>query len=76
MSRVPFAVLLAAQAGDIQAAELICRHYDSYIDARCRTIREDGDGRPWADPDLRYLAERALLTAIFKFCPQRPPEVK
>ncbi len=76
MKLIPFSVIKAAKENDLEAAEKIRKHYDSYIGSRCLQSYTDENGtrHTYVDEDLRYLAEIALYAAIFRFQFTDPPD--
>ena len=76
MKLIPFFVIKAAKEKDLEAAEKIRKHYDSYIGSRCLQSYTDENGtrHTYVDEDLRYLAEIALYAAIFRFQFTDPPD--
>ncbi len=66
---VPFSIIKAAQAEDAEAVAYIRRHFQGYIASKCLVSSEDefGNTHRALDDELVYLAESALLAAIFKF---------
>jgi hypothetical protein len=76
MKLIPFSVIKAAKENDLEAAEKIRKHYDSYIGSRCLQSYTDeaGTRHTYVDEDLRYLAEIALYAAIFRFQFTDPPD--
>ena len=76
MKLIPFSVIKAAKENDLEAAEKIRKHYDSYIGSRCLQSYTDENGtrHTYVDEDLRYLAEIALYAAIFRFRFTDPPD--
>ena len=76
MKHIPFTTIKAAKENDIEAAEMIRKHFEGYIASRCLQHVEDEYGRvhTYVDEDLRYLAEMALFAAIFRFQFAEPPE--
>ena len=69
MKRVPFSIITAAKESDAEAVDFIHRHFEGYIASQClcHCTDEYGNIRSFVDDDLRYLAEAAMLSAIFKF---------
>lgn len=76
MKLIPFSVIKAAKENDLETAEKIRKHYDSYIGSRCLQSYTDENGtrHTYVDEDLRYLAEIALYAAIFRFQFTDPPD--
>lgn len=76
MKNVPFPIIKAAKESDTEAIDFIRRHFESYIASRCLCgcTDEYGNIRSYADDDLRYRAEAAMLSAIFTFRFREPPD--
>ncbi len=76
MKRVPFSIIKAAKESDAEAVDFIRRHFEGYIASQClcHCTDEYGNIRSFVDDDLRYLAEAAMLSAIFKFRFREPPD--
>ena len=76
MKTVPFEKLEKAKENDAEAAEWIRAFFGGYIADRSLKSYTDSDGKEtsYVDEDLRYLGERALLSAIFKFQFRNPPD--
>ncbi len=76
MKEIPFAVIHAAKMGDIEAAQIILKHFEGYIASKCLCRYQDENNvtRSFANDDLRYRAETALLDALFKFKFLDPPD--
>ena len=76
MKLVPFAVIQEAKKFDTEAVEFVFRHFAGFIASKCQRHYTDeyGKERSYVDDDLRYLAEAAMLSAIFKFRFREPPD--
>ncbi len=76
MKRVPFPIIKSAKGNDLEAVNFILQHFEGYIARRCLNTYADqyGNRKFFVDEDLRYHAESALLSAIFTFRFQDPPE--
>ena len=76
MKTVSFETIKAAKENDIEAAEQIKKHFESFIMSRCtrRYVGPDGQLHKYIDEDLRCLAEIALYAAIFRFQFADPPD--
>lgn len=76
MKYIPFSVIAAAQQNDIEAADIILRHFEGYMMSKSLNscIDKYGNMKSIVDDDLYYQAKKALLSAIFTFRFREPPD--
>lgn len=69
---LPFHIIEAASAGDIEAIQVVLKHYESYI--RALSIRkmfdESGHVHYCVDETLRQRLEMRLITKTLEFNPR------
>jgi len=66
---VPYAVIVLAAGGDVDAINTVLKHYEGYIAALAtrQLFDEDGNSYYCVDESLRRRLETKLITAILKF---------
>jgi hypothetical protein len=66
---LPFRVIKAATAGDVEAINQVLRHYEGYIIALSTKRLHDEDGRVYVaiDEDMRRTLETKLIVKIMQF---------
>lgn len=76
MTYIPYCVIEAAKQHDVEAADVILRHYEGYMLYKSLNEYEDelGNIHSCVDDDLYYQARGALLSAIFSFRFREPPD--
>lgn len=76
MTYIPYCVIEAAKRHDVEAADMILRHFESYMLYKSLNECEDefGNIHSCVDDDFYYQARNALLSAIFNFRFREPPD--
>lgn len=76
MTYIPYCVIEAAKKHDVEAADMILRHFESYMLYESLNECEDefGNIHSCVDDDFYYQARNALLSAIFRFQFRKPPD--
>lgn len=70
-----YCVIEAAKSHDVEAADVILRHFEDYMLYKSLNTYEDefGNIHSCVDDDFYYQARNVLLSVIFGFCFQEPP---
>lgn len=76
MTYIPYCMIEAAKRHDVEAADMILRHFESYMLYKSLNECEDefGNAHSCVDDDFYYQARNALLSAIFHFQFREPPD--
>lgn len=68
---LPYETIAAATTGDVEALNIVLKHFGPYINALSRRILYDEAGQavPYYDQELKRLLEIKLIVATLKFKP-------
>lgn len=68
-SKLPYAIIVRASSGDVEAIQTVIQHYGGYIAALATRTLYDDQGSPhlYVDDELRRILETKLITKLLDF---------